>query len=356
MSGKSTYIRAIAMLQIMAQIGCYIPAETARIPVMHSLFARVSTDDIMEQNLSTFSIEMREMAFILRNVNNKSLVIVDELGRATSTRDGLAIAIAMSEALLQSNATVYFATHFAELARGLANSIGVVNRHLKTVTHFSEGSALDVPTMKMMYRVIEGPETEVSYGITLAKAVGFPPSFIAHAETVAAELRAQSQASKRDKQEIEEAKRRKLVANLVRQLQLANESDAGDEELAQYLKQIHDDFWAKMLSSSDDKEGDVEDDEEDQEDEEGDYEYGEEEDEVEEDVALEESGPATDGQFAVKRSDEMDMFGDDLDDDNDDNYGDLYRPGSAANAILIDDDDDEDMDVDDMGDYDEDNY
>lgn len=343
MSGKSTYIRAIAMLQIMVQIGCYIPAETARIPIMYSLFARVSTDDILEQNLSTFSIEMREMAFILRNVNNKSLVIVDELGRATSTRDGLAIATAMSEALLQSNATVYFATHFADLAKGLANNIGVVNRHLKTVTQFSE-SAIDVPVMKMMYRVAEGPETQVSYGIALAKAVGFPPTFIAHAEKVAAELRAQSQAGKRDRQEIEEAKRRKLVANLVRQLQLANESDAGDEELAQYLKQIHDDFWAKMLSSSNDKEGVVEEEEEEEE-------SDNEEEEAEQDVAREESDPATEGGFAVKRPAGMDRFGDNLDDldDIDEDYGDLYG-GSAADAVMIDDDD-EDIDVDDMGDY-----
>ena len=66
MSGKSTYIRSIAMLQIMAQIGCYVPAESARFPLLYSLFARVSTDDVLEANLSTFSVEMREMAFILR--------------------------------------------------------------------------------------------------------------------------------------------------------------------------------------------------------------------------------------------------------------------------------------------------
>ena len=71
MSGKSTYIRAIAMLQIMVQIGCYIPAESACIPIMYNLFARVSTDDILEQNLSTFSIEMREMAFILRYASSR---------------------------------------------------------------------------------------------------------------------------------------------------------------------------------------------------------------------------------------------------------------------------------------------
>ncbi|OAA61760.1 DNA mismatch repair protein MutS, C-terminal domain protein [Niveomyces insectorum RCEF 264] len=250
MSGKSTYIRAIAMLQIMAQIGCYVPAESARMPIVHNLFARVSTDDNLEANLSTFSVEMREMAYILRNVNNRSLVIVDELGRATSTRDGLAIATAISEALLQSDATVYFATHFADLARALANRIGVANRHLKTETQHPHGHAADVPITRMLYRVENGPGTETGYGIALAKAVGFPASFIARAETTAAELRSRAKANQTNKHELEEAKRRKLVTNLVRQLRLAQQSKADDDELWRYLQQIHDDFWTKMLGSS----------------------------------------------------------------------------------------------------------
>ncbi|CAK7214716.1 MutS protein msh4 [Sporothrix bragantina] len=331
MSGKSTYIRAIAMLQIMAQIGCYIPAESARLPVLYSLFARVSTDDTLELNLSTFSVEMREMAFILRNVNNKSLVIVDELGRATSTRDGLAIAAAMSEALLQSSSTVFFATHFADLAKAFANNIGVVNRHLQTITEYAEGQA-EAPVIKMMYRVTEGAEVEVSYGISLAKAIGFPATLIAHAEKVAAELRAQARASKRDKKEMEEAKRRKLVANLVRQLRLAHESSAGNDELWQYLKQIHDDFWAKMLSSS---EANGDDDEGEKEVEEG--HMGEGEGEVEESMVavLPDMAAADEEKYAVKKVDDMDLFDEDLDQE----LKHLYSGASAADAIMIDDDD-----------------
>lgn len=106
MSGKSTYIRTVALLQIMAQIGSLVPAEYAAFPVMNNMFARVSLDDSIESSLSTFSVEMREMAFILRNMDSKSLAIVDELGRGTSTRDGLAIPIAMSEALMEKKASV----------------------------------------------------------------------------------------------------------------------------------------------------------------------------------------------------------------------------------------------------------
>ncbi|PHH66757.1 hypothetical protein CDD81_5889 [Ophiocordyceps australis] len=108
MSGKSTYIRAVALLQIMAQVGCFVPAEYAAFPVVNNIFARVSMEDSIEASLSTFSVEMREMAFILRNVDGKSLAIIDELGRGTSTRDGLSIAIAISEALVQTKASVCY--------------------------------------------------------------------------------------------------------------------------------------------------------------------------------------------------------------------------------------------------------
>ncbi|CAK7267954.1 MutS protein msh4 [Sporothrix epigloea] len=337
MSGKSTYIRAIAMLQIMAQIGCYIPADSARLPVLYSLFARVSTDDSIELNLSTFSTEMREMAFILRNVNNKSLVIVDELGRATSTRDGLAIAAAVSEALLQSKATVFFVTHFADLAKGFANSIGVVNRHLQTITEYADGQ-VEVPLMRMMYRVTEGAETEVSYGIALAKAIGFPTPFIAHAEKTAAELRAQGQETKCEKREIEEARRRKLVTNLVRQLKLAHESSAGDAELWQYLKHIHDDFWSKMLDSSEangDKRG--EDDEE--RDDESPDEVDAHDDEAQERTAvvLRNMSVVSEERYAVKKADDAAFSDEDLDQE----FANLYDSASTSDVITIDDDDED---------------
>ncbi|KAI5284015.1 MutS protein msh4, partial [Ascosphaera atra] len=104
MSGKSTYIRSLALMTIMAQIGCFVPAQYASFPLAHQLFARVSADNTVEANVSTFSAEMREMSFILRNIRPRSMIIVDELGRGTSTVDGLAIAIAIAEALVESQA------------------------------------------------------------------------------------------------------------------------------------------------------------------------------------------------------------------------------------------------------------
>ncbi|KAL8349373.1 hypothetical protein RB601_001875 [Gaeumannomyces tritici] len=122
MSGKSTFIKTAAVIQIMAQIGSFVPAQTATIPMVKKVFTRMIKDDCMEENVSAFSQEMREMAFILRNADNKSLVVVDELGRGTSTQDGLAMAIAMAEELLASGACVFFATHFHELGQHLRST------------------------------------------------------------------------------------------------------------------------------------------------------------------------------------------------------------------------------------------
>lgn len=107
----------IPLLQIMAQIGGFVPAEYASFTIIHQLFVRVSIDDSIEANMSSFSVEMRDVAFILRNIDAKSLTIIDELGRGTSTRDGLAIALAISEALIESNSFVWFATHFNQLCK-----------------------------------------------------------------------------------------------------------------------------------------------------------------------------------------------------------------------------------------------
>ncbi|KAF3762786.1 hypothetical protein M406DRAFT_347667 [Cryphonectria parasitica EP155] len=243
MSGKSTYIRSVALLQVMAQIGCFVPAQYACFTIIHSLLSRTSTDDSIESNMSTFSVEMREMAFIIRNINDRSLAIIDELGRGTSTRDGLAIAIAMAEALIQSNALVFFATHFAELAQLLGDRPGVLNLHLATETTIADD---DIPKMTMLYKVGAGPVKEENYGINLARAIGFPQTFLDLAEKTSNSLRETAEAKKQCSESRKLVRRRKLVLNVHETLQQAYHSGMDGGALRSYLRRLQTEFITRM--------------------------------------------------------------------------------------------------------------
>ncbi|KAK1488841.1 MutS domain V [Colletotrichum abscissum] len=258
MSGKSTYIKSISLLQIMAQIGCFVPAEYASFPIVHNIFARVTTNDNIESNMSSFSLEMREMAFILRyvvltqevpvltcpsNVTHKSIVIIDELGRATSTRDGLAIAIAIAEALIQSRAIVWFATHFTELADVLADRPGVLNLRLVTQVSTTDNN---VPKLTMMYKVESGKTEELLYGITLAKAMAFPKRFLEVAEEVAISLHQRREQNKQSSQARKMLNRRKLILNLHEQLKQVKSSAMDDSSMRSYLIRLREEFVLRM--------------------------------------------------------------------------------------------------------------
>lgn len=243
MSGKSIYIRSVALLQIMAQIGSFVPAEYAAFPIMHNIFARVSMDDNIEANMSTFSVEMREMAFILRNVDDKSLAIIDELGRGTKVRDGLAIAISMSEVLVHSKASVWFATHFADLAHVLADRPGVLNLHLQSQSWTTEDG---LPQMTMLYKAIGGTvEDETSYGINLARAFGLPPRFIQAAEKAAWSLRQKREASRQSSESRKLELRRKLILDLHEALFQARNSRS-DCAFPGYLTRLQEEFVVRM--------------------------------------------------------------------------------------------------------------
>ena len=242
MSGKSTYIRSIALMTIMAQIGCFVPASYASFPIVHQLFARISTDDNIEANVSTFASEMQETAFILRNIDRRSLVIIDELGRSTSTRDGLCIAIAIAEALVDSRALVFFVTHFRDLAKILAEKSGVVNNHLAVDISPDSGA------MKMLYRVKSGYSQDEHYGLALARVINLPPQVLATAETVSRTLRENVEKKKRSTKAVALARRRKLVLGLREQLVQAKAGRMQGVVLATWLKNLQDEFVRRMAA------------------------------------------------------------------------------------------------------------
>jgi DNA mismatch repair protein MSH4 len=244
MSGKSTYIRSIALMAVMAQIGSFVPATYASFPIYYELFARVSVDDSIEANVSTFAAEMRETAFILRNISKGSLVIVDELGRGTSTQDGLCIAIAIAEAFVDSGATVWFVTHFHDLAKFLVERPGVVNMHLAV-------DMKEADRMRMLYKIKQGIVKEEHYGIALAKVIDLPPQVIEVAEQVSQKIRQKSEEKKKTSSTVLEARRRKLIFGVRDQLRQVKESTMDGEVLRSYLKALQTDFVVRMSALED---------------------------------------------------------------------------------------------------------
>lgn len=239
MSGKSTYIRSIALMCVMAQVGSFVPASYASFTLIHQLFARVSMDDSIEANVSTFASEMRETAFILRNINKNSLAIIDELGRGTSTRDGLAIALSIAEALIESRATIWFATHFRELAQILSERVGVVNLHL-TVDMSEENN------MTMLYRIGQGYVKEEHYGLALARVVNLPPQILDVAEKVSKALDAQAAAKKKSSKAFALTRRRRLLLNVKEALKQAESGQLEGQALLNWLRRLQEEFIRRM--------------------------------------------------------------------------------------------------------------
>ena len=181
MSGKSVYLRQIGHLAIMAQIGAFVPAREARIGVVDRVFTRVGAQDNLARGQSTFLVEMIETATILNNLTPRSLVLLDEVGRGTSTFDGLAIAWAVVEALHDRGhgAKVLFATHFHELTR-LAGRLGAVRNFHVAVREWND-------EIVFLHKVQPGG-TDRSYGIQVARLAGLPAPVIARSKALLAEL------------------------------------------------------------------------------------------------------------------------------------------------------------------------
>ncbi|KAL1793239.1 hypothetical protein ACET3X_008221 [Alternaria dauci] len=241
MSGKSTYIRSVALMTIMAQIGSYVPANYGSFPILHQLFARLGMDDSIETNVSTFAAEMKEIAFILRNVDRRSLVLIDELGRGTSTRDGLAIALAIAEALVSSRALVWFATHFKDLAIIMGDRAGAQNLHLAVEME-------DAHSMTMLYKTTQGVVQEAHYGLTLARIVPLPPGLVEHATLVAQKVERHVLQKKKASETVLREKRRKLVLNLKEHLVQAYTGVLEGEVLTAWLKELQNEFVNRMTA------------------------------------------------------------------------------------------------------------
>ncbi|HHU17750.1 MAG TPA: DNA mismatch repair protein MutS [Clostridiales bacterium] len=181
MSGKSTYMRQTALIVLMAQIGCFVPADSAVIGIVDRIYTRIGASDNLSQGQSTFFVEMSELAYILNTASDKSLIILDEIGRGTSTYDGLSIAWAVVEYLCSSKGRIrtMFATHYHELT--------ALEGHIKGVKNLNVDVQEKDGNIIFLHKIIEGSASR-SYGIHVAKLAGVPQQLLHAAENKLNEL------------------------------------------------------------------------------------------------------------------------------------------------------------------------
>lgn len=182
MAGKSTYMRQTALIVLMAQIGSFVPAASANIGICDRIFTRVGASDDLASGQSTFMVEMSEVANILRNATKNSLLILDEIGRGTSTYDGLSIAWAVVEYISNSEllgAKTLFATHYHELTE-LEGKLSSVNNYCIAVKE-------DGDDIVFLRKIVKGG-ADKSYGIQVAKLAGVPDLVISRAKEIVEEL------------------------------------------------------------------------------------------------------------------------------------------------------------------------
>jgi DNA mismatch repair protein MutS len=185
MGGKSTFLRQNALIVILAQMGSFVPAESSRLGIVDKVFSRVGASDNLANDMSTFMIEMTETANILKKATNRSFVIMDEIGRGTSTLDGLAIAIAVLEHLNEFiKCRTLFATHYHELV-DLKDRVSLVQSYKMDVKEIAGN-------LVFTYKVVPG-ETDRSYGVHVAQLAGIPNSVIVRAQEVLEKLERQKQ-------------------------------------------------------------------------------------------------------------------------------------------------------------------
>jgi len=182
MAGKSTYMRQVALICLMAQMGSFVPAQEAELPVCDRIFTRVGASDDLASGQSTFMMEMSETAHILRNATKNSLIILDEIGRGTSTFDGLAIAWAVVEYICDRDkigAKTLFATHYHELSELEGHLDGVKNYCISVKEHGED--------VIFLRKIIRGG-ADKSFGVHVARLAGVPKPVIVRAHEIQARL------------------------------------------------------------------------------------------------------------------------------------------------------------------------
>lgn len=233
MSGKSIYIKQVALSIILAQIGMFIPAEYASLKIFKSLFSRIS-NDVTEPNMSTFSMEMLEMSFVLQNADENSLIIIDELGRGTSYKDGISICISMLDKLRTLNCVCFFVTHFVGIPKIFKNKPGILELYIGVTDDENEH-----------FKLQPGMNWVSGYGIKMVESMNlFPKDVIKEAKLLSDRLRVSKEYTTEGTKDAKIVTQKKLILNTYEMLRhiLHNVSD---DQLFATLSALENEFVEK---------------------------------------------------------------------------------------------------------------
>lgn len=231
MSGKSTFMRQVALITFMAQIGCFVPADYAKISVVDQIFTRIGASDDLTSGKSTFMIEMSEVADIIKHATSSSLVILDEVGRGTSTFDGLSIAWAVAEYMCSKSVgcKTLFATHYHELTAMEGSLLGVKN--------YSVAVSRVGDDIKFLHKIVSGGADE-SYGIEVAKLAGLPNKVINRAKKLLESLEKDSRKQNSKSAEPQISFNNFGEKKAIDALRRTNIDELNDTELRQFIGDI----------------------------------------------------------------------------------------------------------------------
>ena len=222
MGGKSTYMRQTALIVIMAQIGCYVPASSCQIPVFDKIFTRIGASDDILSGQSTFMVEMNEANRALQQATDHSLILFDEIGRGTSTYDGMSLAQAMIEYIASViHAKTLFSTHYHELT-SLAESVGCV-RNVHAAVKEEDNQ------VTFLYKIKKGPAQQ-SYGINVARLAGLPGSVLERAADIQKELESKKRVVQQSFQLVEMKKEDPVADGIMEQLKSVSIDDLSPRE------------------------------------------------------------------------------------------------------------------------------
>ncbi|KAI0307402.1 muts domain V-domain-containing protein [Multifurca ochricompacta] len=241
LQGPNTYLRQISLLTVMAQCGCFVPAEYASFRIHDRLLTRLSNDDDIEKNLSTFANEMASCAMILGLASPKSLVLIDELGRATSPKEGVGISHAIAEELIKLKCFTFFATHFHELSVTLSRQPTVQKSRLSS-------SNIGIT---FTYKIMNGLADEMEhYGLQLARLADLPNDVLIEARKIARHLSDESTRKDENSNSSKVARRRKAVLKLQTTLsQVFEHTRLPDRELLAYLSSLQEKFATELANN-----------------------------------------------------------------------------------------------------------